>query len=67
MKHGIYWNTLKMQHLLWCRFLPGNEICPIIDFKICKSEHLACIQRQNQNVFSDAYRDIEKIQEQSKI
>ena len=32
---------------------------PIIDIEICKSDLLACIRRQNQNVLPDAYRDVE--------
>ena len=48
-----------------CR--PADQILPIIDIGICKSEHLACFRRQNQNVLSDACRDVEKIQEYPKI
>ena len=36
---------------------------PIIDTEMFKSDHLACIRRQNQNVLSDACRDVEKNQE----
>ena len=59
----IYWNTSKTQHLLRCRFLPDDQIFPIIDIDICMSDHLASIRRQNQNVLSDACRDVEKNQE----
>ena len=63
----IYWNTLRTQHLLRCRFLPEDLIFPIIDIEIRKSDQLACIRRQNQNVLSDACRDVEKNQKKSKI
>ena len=35
----------------------------IIDIEICKSDHLACIWPQSQNVLADACRDFEKFQE----
>ena len=35
---------------------------PVADIEICKSDHLACIRRQNPNVLSNACRDGEKIQ-----
>ena len=56
-----------MKHLLRCRFRADEQKFPIIDIEICKSDHLACIRRQNQNVLSDAFRDVQKIQEEPKI
>ena len=63
----IYWNTLKMQNLFRWRFLPDDQIFPIIDIDICKSDDLACVRRQKQNVLSEAYHDVEKIQKEPKI
>ena len=33
----LYWNTLKMQHLIQCQFLPEDQIIPVIDNEMDKS------------------------------
>ena len=41
----LYWNTLKTQHLIQCQFLPEEQIIPVIDNEMDKSDQLACIQK----------------------
>ena len=51
---------MKTQHLLLqCSFLPEDQIFPIIDIEIEKSNRLAYVRCQNQNVLSDGSHDIE--------
>ena len=48
----IYRNTLKTQHLILCHFLPEDQITPVIDNKMDKSDQFACIRYKNQNVLA---------------
>ena len=48
----IYWNTLKTQHLIWCQFLPEDQIIPVIDNEMDKSDQPACIRYKNQNILA---------------
>ena len=41
-----------MQHLIQCQFLPEDQIIPIIDNEMDKSDQLACIRYKNQNVLA---------------
>ena len=50
----VYINILKTQICFDEDFFQTT-----IDTEICKSDHLACIRRQNQNVLSDVCRDVE--------
>ena len=38
-----------MQHLIQCRFLAEDQIIPVIDIEMDKSDQLACIRHKNQN------------------
>ena len=37
------------QHFIQCQFLPEDQICPLRDDGIDKSDQLACIRYKNQN------------------
>ena len=63
----IYWNTLKTQHMIQCKFLPEDQIIPVSDNAVDKSDQLACIRYKNQNDSALGYRDIAKIVQQPKI
>ena len=45
----IYWNTLTMQHLIQCQFLPEDQKFTNIDNEMDKSDQLACIRYKDQN------------------
>ena len=47
--YNIYWNTLKTQHLIQCQCLPVDQIIPVIDNEMDKSDQIACIRYKNQN------------------
>ena len=59
----IHWNTFKTQHLIQCQFLPEDQIIPVSDNEIDKSDQLAWIRYKNQNVLALGYRDVAKIVE----
>ena len=52
-----------MQHLIQCQFLSEDQIIPVIDNEMDKSNKLACIRYKNQNVLAYGYRDVAKILE----
>ena len=41
-----------MQHLIQCQFLPEDQIIPVIDNEMDKSDQMDCIQFKNQNVLA---------------
>ena len=49
---SIYRNTLKTQHLIQYQFLPEDQIIPVIDNEMDKSDQLACIRYKNQNILA---------------
>ena len=63
----LYWNILKTQHLIQCQFLPEDQIVPVSDNAMDKSDQLACIRYKNQNVLAVGYRDVAKIVQKPKI
>ena len=42
----------KTQHLIQCQFLPEDQIIPVIDNEMDKSDQLACIRYKNQNILA---------------
>ena len=46
----IYLKTLKTLHLIYCQFLPEDQIIPVNDNEIDKADQLACLRYKNQNV-----------------
>ena len=41
-----------MQHLIQCQFLLEDQIIPVNDNAVDKSDQLACIRYQNQNILA---------------
>ena len=52
-----------MQHLISCQFCSEDQIIPVIDNEMDKSDRMACIRYKNQNVLAQGYCDVAKIQE----
>ena len=52
-----------MQHLIKCQFFSEDQIIPVCDIAMDKSDQLACIRHKNQNVLALGYRDVVKIVE----
>ena len=64
---NIYLNTLKTQHLIQCQFLPEEQIIPVSDNAMEKSDQSACIRYKNQNILASGYRDVANVVELPKI